>query len=101
MGSRVELQTKLEEMLDSRNVYYQPPKETMMKYPAIIYSRSDIKTEHANNSIYRKRNCYELVVIDSNPDNSVIELLLELPYCSFDREYKSDNLYHDVLTLYF
>lgn len=101
MGSRVELQTKLEEMLDSRNVYYQPPKGTMMQYPAIIYSRSDIKTEHANNSVYRKRNCYELVVIDNNPDNSVIELLLELPYCSFDREYKSDNLYHDVLTLYF
>ena len=27
--------------------------------------------------------------------------LLEMPYCSYDRQYKSDNLNHDVLTLYY
>lgn len=101
MSDRLELQSKLEDLLGSRNVYYQPPNSTMMRYPAIVYSRKNIRTEHANNSVYRKRNCYELTVIDTDSDNPVIELLLELPYCSFDREYKSDNLYHDVFTLYF
>ena len=27
--------------------------------------------------------------------------LLKLPYCSYDRSYKAENLNHDVLTLYF
>lgn len=101
MASRLELQSKLEELLGSRNVYYQSPKGTMMRYPAIVYSRKDIQVNHADDSMYKKRNCYELIVIDNDSDNPVIEVLLGLPYCSFDREYKSDNLYHDVLTLYY
>lgn len=101
MASRLELQSKLEELLGSRNVYYQSPKGTVMRYPAIVYYRKNIQVNHANNSMYKKRNCYELIVMDNDPDNLVIETLLALPYCSFDREYKSDNLYHDVLTLYY
>lgn len=30
-----------------------------------------------------------------------IVILLMLPYCAYDTSYKSENLYHDVLTLYF
>ena len=86
MSSRLELQTKLEELLGSRNVYYQPPETVKMEYPAIVYS---------------KKNKYSLIVISKKPDDPVIDKLLEVPYCSYDRSYKSDNLNHDVLTLYY
>ena len=43
---------------------------------------------------------YTLTVIDRMPDNSVINKILELPKSRYDRPYKADNLYHDVITLY-
>ena len=101
MNSRLKLQATLEKLLNSKQVYYQPPENIKMTYPAIIYSKSNIKTEKANNLSYLVRNRYEITIIDKRPDNNVINKLLELPYCSFDRHYKSDGLNHDVLTIYY
>ena len=100
MASRLELQEKLVELLGSKSVYYQPPESVKMEYPAIRYSKSRIDVKRADNSIYSKNIRYELIVIDRKPDNPVIDKLLELPYCSYDRWYKADNLNHDVLTIY-
>lgn len=101
MATRLELQTKLEELLGCRHVYYQPPNSIKMEYPAIVYSKGSIDGIHANDNKYQKNTRYEITVIDRLPDNSVIEKILELPYSSYDRNYKSDNLNHDVLTLYY
>lgn len=101
MKTRLDLQSELEALLGSTNVYYQPPASVRMSYPAIVYSKSRIETDKANNSTYAKRIRYDITVIDKRPDNPVIDKLLELPYCSFDRHYTSDNLNHDTLTLYY
>lgn len=101
MKTRLELQKKLEELLGSRNVYYQPPASVKMEYPAIVYSKNEIESKHANDAVYLKMKRYDVTVIDKRPDNPVIDKLLELPYCSYDRPYVDDNLNHDVLTLYF
>ena len=101
MGKRLDLHDILVNLLGVNHCYYQPPENLKMDYPAIRYSKSKIETDKANNSVYAKRNKYELIVIDRLPDNSVIDKLLELPYCSYDRHYISDNLHHDVLTLYY
>ena len=101
MASRLDLQAKLEELLGSRNVYHQPPESLKMAYPAIKYSRKNFDIKKANNAVYSKSPCYEIIVIDKKSDNPVIDELLNLPYCTFDRSYKADNLYHDVFTLYF
>lgn len=101
MSRRLELQSKLEELLGSRNVYYQSPATIKMDYPAIRYSKKDIESRFANNAAYSLLHCYEIIVISKKPDHEVIEKLLRLPYCSYDRRYISDNLYHDVLTLYY
>ena len=79
MASRLELQEKLEELLGSKSVYYQPPESVKMEYPAIRYSKSRIEVKRADNSIYSKNIRYELIVIDRKPDNPVIDKLLELP----------------------
>lgn len=101
MASRVDLQRELETLLGSRNVYYQPPESVKMEYPAIRYSRSDIDTKFANNLPYMHKNKYEITVIDRKPDNPVIDKLLKLPMCTYDRHYTADNLHHDVMTLYY
>lgn len=101
MANRLDLQSLLEELLESRNVYYQPPESIKMSYPAIKYSKSNIRSSYANNGKYSMRDCYELIVIAKLPDDPVIKKLLALPYCSYDRHYVADNLNHDVLTIYY
>ena len=101
MASRVELHEELKSLLGSKNVYYQAPDSVKMEYPAIRYSRSDVDVKHANNKPYLHKNEYEITVIDRKPDNAVIDKLLEMPMCTYDRHYTADNLHHDVLTLYY
>lgn len=101
MASRLDLQNKLEELLGNKNVYYRPPANVSMQYPAIRYSKSKIELKKADNTAYLKRTKYEIIVIDLKPDNNVIDKILELPYSSYDRNYISNNLNHDVITLYY
>ena len=101
MADRLELQMLLEDMLGSRNVYYMPPESIKMQYDAIRYSKKNIRKTYANNKAYSMMDCYELTVIAKLPDHPVIKKLLELPYCSHDRHYVTDNLHHDVLTIYY
>ena len=101
MASRLELQVKLEQLLGSRKVYYQPPEGFKISYPAIIYSRDDIDLTHADNINYKSIKRYNVIVIDKLPDNEVIEKILELPMSTFDRHYIADGLNHDSITLYY
>ena len=97
--TRLTLQTKLEDLLGSNHVYYQPPENLKMEYPAIRYSKSDEEDIYANNIKYLSMSVYDLVVIDKKPDNPVIKKLLELPYSEFDRHYVADGLNHDIIRL--
>ena len=101
MGTRLELQTMLETLLGSRNVYFQPPASVKMSYPAIVYSRSKIDNKHANNKVYLQHKAYRVTVIDKNPDSPIVDSVLKLPLCSFQQHYTSDNLNHDVFLLYY
>ena len=101
MVSRIDLQRKLESLLGTRNVYYQSPESVKMEYPAIRYSKEDIFVNHANDKSYKHKKRYEITVIDKKPDNPVIDKILSLPMCTYDRHYTSDNLHHDVMSLYY
>lgn len=101
MASRVELQAKLEELLGSKNVYYQAPPTNGMKYPAILYKKDKIDYDIADDTKYIKKVRYELIIISKRPDDPVIDKILELRYATYDRLYIADNLYHDVISLYY
>lgn len=95
------LQTLLEGLLGSHNVYYQPPESVKLSYPCIVYERSGIRTDSANNKTYRKYNRYTVTHIDEDPDSEIPNKLLELEYCGFDTHFTENNLNHDVFTLFF
>lgn len=101
MRTRLDLQELLENLIESSNVYFQPPPNVNMKYPAIKYSRENIYNRHADNGVYLQQNVYQLTVIDKNPDSEIVKKVSKLPSCSFDRHYISNNLNHDVFTIYF
>lgn len=101
MAKRADLQTLFEDILGSRNVYFQPPTSVQMNYPAIVYSRSLILNKNANNSVYKQDVAYDVTVIYSDPDSELPMTISRLPTCRFDRSFVKDNLYHDTFTLYF
>ena len=100
MDKRLELHKMLVDILGSENVYFNPPASIFMKYDAIRYSLRNYYTRKADNTLYNKMDCYEVVVIAKQPGHPAIDKLLRVPYCSHDRHYVADNLSHDVFTLY-
>lgn len=101
MANRLELHEILCEALGSRHVYYQPPESVKMVYPAIVYARNTVSTRHADNAIYKQVVGYSVTVIDEDPDSEIPDRISRLPMCRFDRHFVSDNLNHDVFTIYY
>lgn len=101
MASRLKLHEELCEILGSRNVYFNPPEDHKMKYPAIRYSLSGVDHARANNVIYRNTNQYSVIVIDEDPDSTIFMRILEhFQMCSAGSPYTAENLSHFPLTLY-
>lgn len=101
MVTRLDLQNRFENILGSKNVYYQPPESIKLKYPCIIYSLTDIYTRNADDRHYSAQKVYTITVISRDPDNTIAEGIMNYPKTRFDRRYVADNLYHDILTLYY
>lgn len=101
MASRLELHEVLCGLLGSRNVYYDPPESVKLVYPCIVYGLNNINNTFANNAVYTSRIGYKVTIIDKDPDSVLIEKMLKLPMCRFDRPYKADNLNHFVFTIYY
>lgn len=101
MERRVLLQEKLEALLGSRNVYFQPPESVRMKYPAIVYAPDSIEGVYANDGAYLIRKRYSVTLIDPDPDSRFVDLIFGLAYCRFNRFYSGENLNHWNFSLYF
>lgn len=99
MDQRLNLHAILSELAD--HVYFQPPTNTQIEYPCIIYKRDFAVSIFANNSPYRYNKRYSVTVIDRNPDSQIPDKVAQLPMCVFNRFYTADNLNHDVFTLFF
>lgn len=96
--SRDKLSAMLHDICD--NVYYQPPESVKLKYPCIIYERRTGDTLYANNLPYKFTYCYDVTVIDPDPDSDLPLKVAALPMCKMDRCFTSDNLNHTAFTLY-
>lgn len=93
----------LQEILEGicPHVYFQPPANVQMSYPAIVYERGRANTKFADNKPYDITKQYSLTLISRNPDESIFEALAALPMCAHERFFVVDNLNHDVFNIYF
>lgn len=101
MAPRLELQDILKEILQTDQVYFQPPPTVQMEYPCIVYRRDFELTRYADDRPYLHKLRYQVIVIDRDPDSVIPNKISELPLCSYDRFYTSENLNHDVFKLFF
>lgn len=103
MATRQQLQDKLEDILGSSNVYYQPPENFRMSYPCFRYHSEPGGILYANDLAYRYSARYSITYITRDPENLefIKNFVRQFPSCSHDRSYVSDHLYHEVFDLYY
>ena len=104
MASRDQLQSELEDILGSPNVYFQPPESKKILYPCIIYRFDAIASKKAENYLYKTDNRYTIIYITKKvPLSTDIpkKILKRFPMCQYGQHYVSDNLHHDIFTLYY
>lgn len=101
MRPRLELQTTLEKVLGSHNVYYEPPQNLTLKYPCIVYHRESTNQERADNVGYIRHGKYELMLISKNPADPTVDRLLDLKMIDHTARFTVDGLSHDQFVIYY
>ena len=101
MAQRLKLQTILEQILGSEEVYFQPGANVTMDYPAIVYNVDGLDTEWADNLAYKQDVEYQVVVMHRDPDNEVWREVGRLPKSSFQRSEVVDGLNHYYFSVNF
>lgn len=99
---RQELGQKLRRILGSDNVYFQPPNNTKIQYPCIIYSKEQPSQKHADDQCYYSMDKYEILVVDRDPDSDIPDKINDgFEHCQISRYFVKDNLNQTILTLYY
>lgn len=102
MASRLNLHEELCSILESRNVYYDPPESVKLKIPCIVYALDGMDKHNANDRRYNSTKRYQATVIEESPDSAYQDKILDhFPMASFDRSYPANNLHHQVYTIYY
>ena len=102
MASWSDLRTELIQITGIKNVYYQPPSNVRMNYPCIRFKLDGADVKYASNTPYRMMVKYQIIYVTNKVDDDMItQLPSQLRYCSFDRQYTSDNLYHYVFKVFY
>lgn len=99
MNRREELNALLESICP--NVYFQPPETVKMRYPCIVYGRTSINPQYADNEPYLLHVGYSMRYITKDPDDPVIFQLARLPKCRKGSQIRKDNLYQEAYTIYY
>lgn len=81
-------------------VYYQAPSK--MVYPCILVTKENYKTDYSDDVRYRSHTRFVVTLISTDVrTDETVEKILTIPYCSYNRQYKSsENLIHDVFNVY-
>lgn len=96
---RLKLHEILVEILGADHVYFQPPENVKLEYPAIVYSRKQISNRFADNLVYKQNFTYQITVIDYDPDSAITDKISTIINCSYQNSYIADGLNHDVFNL--
>lgn len=90
----------LQQAVQHNRVYFQPPENLKIGYPAVVFHLSKIKIDHASDVPYKGAKEYSVILITKDPEPDVIDEILKIPYSSLDTTYISDGMNHFVFTVY-
>lgn len=100
MASRLSLHNELLTFIP--NVYFQPPSNTQMIFPCIVYNKTPKMRHFADDVIYLSQQQYQIMVIEKDPDSDVADRIeRHFQHCGISQHYTVDNLNHTTLSLYY
>ncbi len=71
MDSRPILRERLQQIMGSNKVYFDPPTNTAMEYPCIKYELTKRRAGFANGNRYIRNDSYTVTLIDKNPKTGI------------------------------
>ena len=95
------LRSIVKQRCGSENVYSQPPANLRFKYPCCCNTREKTRSPKADDRVYFFFFDYSFTVIDTKPDSEMTAAMGLLAKASHDRHFISDNLYHDVFSVWY
>lgn len=102
LENREMLHEKFKGILGSNYVYFQPPSNIQINYPAIIYNTKGIVNRYADNKKHVQFTSYNVVVVDYKPNSTIADKISKLPMCELNTSpYIVDNLNHFSFTLFY
>lgn len=101
MAQRIELQRKLEALLGSKNVYFQPPANVQLQYPCIIYHLDGAFNKYADDNHYVYKRRYQMTYVDRSPDSPLVDILATQQLCALNNWSAVDGLNHYYYSIYF
>lgn len=97
---RLQFQAELETICP--NVYFQPPETMKLQFPCIVYFKTNVMVLRANNNVYKNSQSYTVTYVTKDPDSEVpFDILRHFKYTKIDSFYKSENMNHTKLTIFY
>lgn len=103
MASTLKKRLELHDVLLNicENCYFEPPTNKKLKYPCIVYNRTNNVKYDADNIPYILNTRYTITVIDPDPDSEIVPKLEMMEKCTYDTHFETEGLSHDVFTIYY
>lgn len=98
---QIQFQMILETLLGNEHVYFQPPTNIQMEYPAIVYELDYVNTTFADDFPYHSKKRYQVTLIHADPNNDVKTKIGQLQMTRFVRHFRAGNLNHYIFNTYF
>ena len=100
MDNRLEFHNKLCDLLGSKNCYFQPPSDILLKYPCIVYHEKDVISTRADDLIYLMQYQFSVTWITKTADIDIpVKVLKAFSSCKLDQIFASENLMHYIFTI--
>ncbi len=100
---RIDFHNRLTESLSKYTsevpLYFKADSNIRLSYPCVIYDRVSSNVKYANNLRYFFGSEYQVMIIDTDPDSEIVDLILnDFQRSVKSNEYVSDGLYHYIIT---
>jgi len=99
MNKRLKVHEFLTQTINCSHVYYQPPENIKMVYPAIVYTLIDISNYCSGGGIYLQLETYKITLITKEVDSDLFNTMIAQLSLKFQTPFVSDNLHHYVFNM--
>lgn len=78
---------------NASRVYFMPPQEMRLSYPAIVYYVGGGSDSYADNVRFLQRTTFDVTLIENDPLSAKVDAIRDLKHSSYMTSFKKDGLH--------